>query len=335
LILITLAWILGYYLVANHYFVGLVVLSCSLQQCGWLHHEGGHRSLTGNVAVDGAIEYFVINILFSSSSNFWNYQHNQHHANTQHEEYDIDLKTLPLLAFDRAILVEGEGEGETNSTPKAKSKESAVTKFAKNKISFWIRHQWLTFFLTNLIIYSTWRFFIHVRYEFRRRRYHHLLVSLAFCFVWHLGILMKFSQLSFFWAVVTYQAYSSFGLWLLLIHFAVSHTFTGVHDGRYNWVETASHYTVNVRDHWLVNIVMGLLNFQIEHHLFPQMSHRNARRAAPYVRELFKKYQLPYYEYGYWHGSFLVLQNLYHVGHGLPDIRPTVTNRTNNSKKLD
>jgi len=129
-----------------------------------------------------------------------------------------------------------------------------------------------------------------------------------------------------------YVAYSSCGVWLLLLHFTVSHTFTGVHSGKYNWIETAAHYTVNVSDHWLVNTVMGLLNFQIEHHLFPQMPHRSARRAAPYVRELFKKYDLPYYEYNYWYGMYLVVRNLYCVGYDLPDVRPIATNRAGKPK---
>jgi len=83
-------------------------------------------------------------------------------------------------------------------------------------------------------------------------------------------------------------------------------------------------HSINVKDHWLVNIVMGLLSYQIEHHLFPQMAHANARRAAPYVRELFQKYNLPYYEYGYFEGFYLALKNLYNVGNDLPPIRPTI-----------
>jgi fatty acid desaturase len=322
-------WLLGYYVVSFNYFWGLFILSWALQQSGWVHHEGGHRSLTGNVRVDGAIQQFCVGILFSASANFWNYQHNHHHANTQHEEHDIDLKTLPLIAFDRAVL---ESDDEGSKEKPAKEKSVKTPKSKKKNISFWVKHQWLTFLLSNLVIYSLWRFFIHNRYELRKRRYYHFLISFGVCFIWHYGFLMKFSQLDFLWATITYMAYSSLGVWLLLLHFTVSHTFTGVHDGKYNWIETAAHYTVNVSDHWLVNLVMGLLNFQIEHHLFPQMSHQNARRAAPYIRELFKKYQLPYYVYGYCHGFSLVIQNLYHVGHDLPDVRPTVTNLTTKTK---
>jgi len=317
LVYVASLWALGYYVVSFNCFWGIFILSWALEQAGWVHHEGGHRSLTGIVRVDGAIQQFVVCILFSASANFWNYQHNHHHANTQHEELDIDLKTLPLIAFDRAVL-EAEDEAHKQKVSKPKSKN-------KN-ISFWVKHQWLTILVSNLLVYSLWRFFIHSRYELRKGRYYHFLISFGVCFLWHYGILMKFCQLNFFWATFVYAAYCSCGVWLLLVHFTVSHTFTGVHDGKYNWVETAAHYTVNVNDHWLVNLIMGLLNFQIEHHLFPQMSHQNARRAAPYVRELFKKYQLPYYAYGYWHGFSLVVKNLYHVGHDLPDVRPTVTN---------
>jgi len=312
---IALFWTIGYYFLAKGYFAfGLFIISWGMEQIGWLHHEGGHRSLTGNVTIDALIQDFCVYILYGGSSNFWNYQHNSHHANTQHEEYDIDLKTLPLIAFDNAILNDG-----------PESAEEKAKEFQKRKSkSFWIKHQWFTFLFSNLMVYYLWRFFVHTRYELRKKHYSYLVVSYGICYVWHFGILMYFCDLNFLWSTAAYLLYSMFGMWLLLFHFTVSHTFTGTQTGRYNWVETAARHTVNVRDHWLVNIIMGLLNFQIEHHLFPQMSHRNARRAAPYVKSLFKKYQLPYYEYGYFEGFWLVFVNLYHVGHDLPDIRPSV-----------
>ncbi len=40
----------------------------------------------------------------------------------------------------------------------------------------------------------------------------------------------------------------------------------------------------NVRGGWLVDLAMGGLNYQIEHHLFPSMPRPNLRRAQPLVR---------------------------------------------------
>ena len=40
----------------------------------------------------------------------------------------------------------------------------------------------------------------------------------------------------------------------------------------------------NVRGGWLVDVALGGLNYQIEHHLFPNMPRANLRRAQPIVR---------------------------------------------------
>jgi fatty acid desaturase len=312
--------VLGYWvLVKVNFCLGIFILSWAFQQIGWVQHEGGHRSLTGNVMIDGAIQYFIYYIVYGGSGHFWNYQHNHHHANTQHEIYDIDLKTLPLIAFDSEILP----DVITTSTEKEGTKTKENNQSKTKAVSWWIRHQWFTYIFSNLMVYFLWRGLIHFRFELRKGNYWYIFITLVLSHSLHLFILMYFCEFNFKWAAIAGIAYSAGGVWLLLFHFSVSHTFTGTQNDNYNWVETAALHTVNVSDHWLVNIVMGLLNFQIEHHLFPQMSHANARRAVPYVKELFKKYDLPYYECGFFEGFFLVFKNLYHVGHGLPDVRPT------------
>jgi len=45
----------------------------------------------------------------------------------------------------------------------------------------------------------------------------------------------------------------------------------------------------------MLNWFIGGLNFQVEHHLFPGISHVHYRNIAPLVRETAKKYHLPYH----------------------------------------
>jgi len=164
---------------------------------------------------------------------------------------------------------------------------------------------------------------MHPRYELRKGRFMlYLFQSLLISNLCHYFILRQLCGFSWPATVAMHFGYHGAGMTFLLSQFIVSHTFTGINHDNYNWVETAAKHTVNVKDHWLVNIVMGLLNFQIEHHLFPQMAHINARRAAPYVKELFRKHNLPYFEYGYFEGFGLAFKNLYHVGFDLTPVRP-------------
>ena len=48
------------------------------------------------------------------------------------------------------------------------------------------------------------------------------------------------------------------------------------------------------QDNALLNWYAGGLNFQIEHHLFQHISHIHFQKIAPIVRELAKKYDIPY-----------------------------------------
>ena len=52
----------------------------------------------------------------------------------------------------------------------------------------------------------------------------------------------------------------------------------------------------NVRGSRFVDTLLGGLNYQIEHHLFPSMPRPNLRHAQPLVREFCLRHDLPYTE---------------------------------------
>jgi fatty acid desaturase len=52
----------------------------------------------------------------------------------------------------------------------------------------------------------------------------------------------------------------------------------------------------NVRGSWLVDVVLGGLNYQIEHHLFPNMPRPNLRAAQPLIRAFCRQHDLAYAE---------------------------------------
>ena len=50
----------------------------------------------------------------------------------------------------------------------------------------------------------------------------------------------------------------------------------------------------NIRAGWLVDLAMGGLNYEIEHHLFPSRPRANLRRARPIVRAFCQERGIPY-----------------------------------------
>ncbi|NUW36739.1 acyl-CoA desaturase [Nonomuraea sp. SMC257] len=72
--------------------------------------------------------------------------------------------------------------------------------------------------------------------------------------------------------------------------------------------------TRNVRGGHFVDIAMGGLNYQIEHHLFPHMPTPNLRKAQPIVRAYCRRLGLPYHEVGFLASHGEALRHLHHAG---------------------
>ncbi|YCK42792.1 fatty acid desaturase family protein [Actinomadura sp. ATCC 39365] len=70
----------------------------------------------------------------------------------------------------------------------------------------------------------------------------------------------------------------------------------------------------NVRGGRLMNVALGGLNYQIEHHLFPGMPSANLRRARPLVREYCRELGVAYVECGLVESWAQAMRHLHDVG---------------------
>merc|ERR1719387_1543801 len=85
------------------FYSGIMLMGVGQGRCGWYMHEGGHGSLTGNMKIDKRIQEFFYGVGCGMSAAWWRSQHNKHHAAPQKMQHDVDLDTLPLLAFNARI----------------------------------------------------------------------------------------------------------------------------------------------------------------------------------------------------------------------------------------
>lgn len=103
--------------------VGFVLMSLARSRAAFLTHELGHYSFTGNTKVDTLIDIFVhgkyiklqnkqkfhqfvtlsLGVFLGISTTWWKRQHNRHHAMPQRMHRDVDIETLPLLAYNTAV----------------------------------------------------------------------------------------------------------------------------------------------------------------------------------------------------------------------------------------
>ena len=253
---------------------GVMINAIAQGRCGWLMHEAGHTSLTGNAPLDKRIQELVYGAGCGMSAAWWRSQHNKHHAVPQKLEHDVDLETLPLVAFNRRI-VERLGPGP--------------------HIKRFLSTQAYTFApLLCLLIGLSWSLYVHPRHIVRTRRAFEALC----CAARYVGWCALMYQMGYSWcgSIGVYVMSFALACTYIFVNFAVSHTHLPVTeaDEHLHWIEYGALHTTNIRNSAFVTWWMCFLNFQIEHHLFPTMPQFRHPLIAPRVSRLFAKHGLPY-----------------------------------------
>jgi len=228
------------------------------------------------------------------SAAWWRSQHNRHHATPQKLQHDVDLDTLPLVAFHSAIA-------------KKVKKHQTMTKA-------WISLQAFLFVpLTTFLVSIGWQFFLHPRHIARKGLVTEAL-ALAIRYYFIFGVILKDFSLPAM--IALYCAYDWIGAMYIFVNFSVSHTHKPALDAdqHVTWVHYASEHTTNVTPSWWMNWFMAYLNFQIEHHLFPCMPQFRHALIAPRVKKLFKDHGLTYDVRPYTVCLGATLKNLNEVG---------------------
>jgi fatty acid desaturase len=70
----------------------------------------------------------------------------------------------------------------------------------------------------------------------------------------------------------------------------------------------------NIRGNWFVDLALGGLNYQIEHHLFPSMPRPSLRLSQPLIREFCRQHGLPYCQSSLFASYAQALRHLHAVG---------------------
>mmetsp|Transcript_41382 Transcript_41382/g.93238 ORF Transcript_41382/g.93238 Transcript_41382/m.93238 type:complete len:428 (+) Transcript_41382:90-1373(+) len=282
---------------------GLALLGMTSGRCGWLMHEGGHYSLTGQIKWDRFLQIVIYGVGCGMSGAWWRNQHNKHHATPQKLKHDVDLDTLPLVAFNERIA-------EKARHPLLKA---------------WLKNQALLFTpVSCLLVALGWQYYLHPRHIARTRRVttegaalvaRHLLFFGGLC-----------AGLTWGQSVGVYLCYDTVASAYIFSQFAMSHTHLPVSeaDEFLHWCEYAALHTTNIKSgpgRW-VDWFMSYLNFQIEHHLFPGMPQFRHPMVSPRVKALFEKHGLPYDEREYFSCLKDTWMNLHTVGQSVHGDKP-------------
>ena len=314
---------MGTWLASYNIYASMLSFIVFKTRCGWVQHECGHLSFTGNKRIDRAIQTFTMGFGGAFSSSVWNSMHTRHHATPQKIKHDIDLDTTPFVAFFQTAF-----EENTNG--------KAASRFMNR---WWMRFQAWTFLplVNGIFVHLFWIYYLHPKKVIHRlcsaKTIEESITTafeIAFMSASHITLPYIFyttGDRGVLWCYFLFMVLNFWNMVYLFGHFSLSHTFTGVIPANKHllWFEYAIGHSVNISTKSaLVSWIMGYLNFQIEHHLFPSMPQYKNMLAAPYVRRFCDKWAvadtdadarlLKYTEHSYITAWRMMLSNLNQVG---------------------
>jgi len=277
---------------AGYLVPAFILLGLATGRCGWWMHELGHHATGLGQQTDIWLHEFFYGFGCGMSGAFWRNQHNKHHATPQKLEHDVDLATMPLVAFHSSVV----------------GRQGLIGKL-------WTRAQAILFpTLSCLLVGLGWQYFLHLRYMQRTKQVREFL----WVVLRHIAIWQLFGQYGLSNVVKGYICYVWIGCVYIFTNFSLSHTHLPVTnpDEFLNWVRYSSDHTTNIHPGhfgW-VNWWMGYLNFQIEHHLFPAMLQYRFPKVHVRIKALFEKHGIHYDQRTYFGCWSDTLSNLNQIG---------------------
>ena len=268
-----------------------VYLAVVFTQIAFVGHDAGHRQLFRSRRANDRVGLLHANLLVGISFGWWVPKHNAHHTNPNHEDLDPDI-SITALAFT---------DGQ------ASSRHGLIRLLARYQA--WLFFPLLLLEAAHLHLASTKAV---LRGSGRANTIEGLLL-LAHVAAYVTALVVVLSPLQAIAFVVVQQGL--FGLYLGC-SFAPNHkgmpTLTDADE--LDFLRRQVLTSRNVRGSRLVDFVLGGLNYQIEHHLFPNMPRPNLRRAQPLVRAFCQQHGLPYTEASLFGSYAQAIHHLHAVG---------------------
>ena len=252
-----------------------VFLGVMFTQLGFLGHDVGHKQMVRRRGSARAIGLLVGNAGIGLSYGWWIDKHNRHHAHPNDLERDPDVGAGALV-FDRSQAVDRRGLSR------------ALTSIQAYLFVPMLLLEGLHLHLASVLALK--RMGGSLRWVEGA-----LLLAHMAAYVTALALVLPLGQAVAFAAVQQ----GVFGLYMGL-SFAPNHKGMPMERPGDNWDYLRRQVVTsrNVRGGPLVDVLLGGLNYQIEHHLFPSMPSPSLRRAQPLIRDFCIRKGIPYVECG-------------------------------------
>jgi fatty acid desaturase len=249
-------------------------LGLASTQVVFVGHDAGHHQIFSTRRANGLVGLAVGNLLTGLSFGWWVPKHGAHHANPNTEDRDPDIGA-GVIAFTAAHAQSRRG------------------------FSAWAARHQAALFFPLLFLEAIGLHVASIRSLAKRQMDRAATVETLLLIV-HVALYLT----AIFWVLSPARAIAfiavqqgTFGFYLGC-SFAPNHKGMPIigHDSRLSFAHRQVLTARNVSGGRLGTFMLGGLDYQIEHHLFPTMPRPNLRKAQPLVRAFCANNGLPYSE---------------------------------------
>jgi linoleoyl-CoA desaturase len=271
-------------------------------------HDANHGSYSKNSKLNSILGHFSIGIVSGNSLN-WRIQHNIiHHTFTNVHGHDEDIDSIGLLRFEP-------------HQPKKK-----IHKFQ-------FLYAWFFYGLMTLMWSTVKDFNQAIRYnkagyfKLSNTTFGRELTIIIISKILYYGYMliplfiipeMTFLNWLFGYILMHYVAGLTLAMVFQLAHVTDKNEFPVMNDGELenNFMEHQMRTTMDfATKSWFITYFVGGLNFQVEHHLFPAISHVHYPQLSKIVADTAKEYNIPYHSEKTFFGAlYLHTKMLYKLG---------------------
>jgi fatty acid desaturase len=286
--------ITGFILLGDSWFQLLIAAALGIlfTQVAFLSHEAAHRQILSSGPSNDRLARLLANAVVGMSYSWWTTKHTRHHANPNRvgKDPDIEVDTISFLDADAA---------------EARGIRRLIT-----QRQGWLFFPLLTFEGANLHFLSLRH--LTGRGEVKGRWLELGTIAARFAVIWTPVFL--FLPLGMAFAFLGVQL-AVFGVYMGA-SFAPNHKGMAIiaPDAKLDFFSKQVHTSRNISGGWWATWLMGGLNYQIEHHLFPNMPRRNLSRAREIVIDQCRALGVPYTETTLWRSYGIVIGYLNRVG---------------------
>lgn len=263
-----------------------LVFSFFTVQIGGLIHDSGHRAIFSSSRANDILGYICdgfVTIGYGS----WNVTHNKHHASPNTEDEDPDIE-LPLHSFTKE-------------------------RFAKQK--------GLLKFLSQFQVYLYYPFRSLVPITRRLSSFRYFKAKRKWSMWWEVTLWAMGIFIYFVLPFLVFPLPKAIFLFIfvnLTTGFYMSNIFAPNHKGmpqiakdvKLSFLEHQILTTRNVNRHPITDFVFLGLNYQIEHHLFPNCPRNKLKLITPHVLAICKKLNLEFTEVSVLESNKIILREL-------------------------